>query len=437
MERNWVERGSLVVGVWLAGAGEIGDAMKSGGRWRFGLLVGFGVVMWGVAAVAQQQDSQPAATPSAAQSAQSGQAQGESKLKGGTETAQSAQKISVEVKVVNILASVRDKKGKTIGDLSKDDFVLTEDGAPRAITYFARTSDLPLRLGLMVDTSLSQRRVLGEERDASYGFLDHLLRVDKDLAFVIHFDREVELLQEFTASRPKLQLALGLLQTPEGGMGGRRGGGGYGGGGGNGGQGGSGGPGGPGGWGGGGGGGQRGRGGAGTLLYDGVYLAADELMKKEQGRKALIILSDGVDHGSRETLATAIEVAQKADTIVYSILFKDDEGFAAPRGGFGGMGGGPMGGGRRGGGGQRMPDHVDGKKILEQISRETGGRLFEVSKKEPIDKIYARIEEELRNQYSIGYPVAKDATPGFHKLALTVKKKDLIVQARDGYYLGE
>jgi len=95
-----------------------------------------------------------------------------------------------------------------------------------------------------------------------------------------------------------------------------------------------------------------------------------------------------------------------------------------------------MGGGRRGGG-QRMPERVDGKKILEQISRETGGRLFEVSKKEQIDKIYAQIEEELRNQYSIGYPVAKDATPGFHKLSLTVKKKDLIVQARDGYYLGE
>jgi VWFA-related protein len=96
-----------------------------------------------------------------------------------------------------------------------------------------------------------------------------------------------------------------------------------------------------------------------------------------------------------------------------------------------------MGGGRRGGGGQRMPERVDGKKILEQISRETGGRLFEVSKKEPIDKIYAQIEEELRNQYSIGYPVAKDATTGYHKLSLTAKKKDLIVQARDGYYLGE
>jgi VWFA-related protein len=391
---------------------------------RFGLVVAcFGVVLLGACGFVRAKQGQD--SPAAAQSSQAGQSQGEPKLKGESDAA-SQQKIAVEVKVVNVLASVRDKHGKTIADLSKDDFVLTEDGKPQAITYFARESDLPLRLGLMVDTSLSQRRVLGEERDASYGFLDHLLRVDNDLAFVIHFDREVELLQEFTASRPKLQAALQLLQTPESGMGGRRAGDGNGGG--------NGAPGGPGGW-GGGGGGQRGRGGAGTLLYDGVYLAADELMKKEQGRKALIILSDGVDQGSRETLATAIEVAQKADTIVYSILFKDDEGFGGGRGGFG-MGGGPMGGGRRGGGG-RMPEHVDGKKILEQISRETGGRLFEVSKKEPIDKIYAQIEEELRNQYSLGYPVAKDATPGFHKISLTSKKKDLVVQARDGYYLGE
>jgi VWFA-related protein len=403
--------------------------MKSWGRlrWRVGLFVGFAVVLCGVAVMAQQQGSQPAIQPAEAAS-QSGLGQsGEPKLKGESETVQSDQKIAVEVKVVNILASARDKKGKTIGDLTKDDFVLTEDGKPQAITYFARESDLKLRLGLMVDTSLSQRRVLGEERDASYGFLDHLLRVDKDLALVIHFDREVELLQEFTASRPKLQAALQLLQTPEGGRGGGDGSpGGNGGG-----------NGGPGGW--GGGGGQRGRGGAGTLLYDGIYLASDELMRKEQGRKALIILSDGVDHGSRETLVSAIEASQKADTIVYSILFKDDEGYGGGRPGFGmggPMGGGPMGGGRRGGG-QRMPERVDGKKILEQISRETGGRLFEVSKKEPIDKIYAQIEEELRNQYSIGYPLAKDATPGYHKLSLTAKKKDLIVQARDGYYLGE
>ena len=336
-------------------------------------------------------------------------------------TAAPQQKIAVEVKVVNVLATVRDKHGKTISSLTKDDFALSEDGKPQTITYFTRETDLPLRLGLLVDTSLSQRRVLEEERTASYSFLDHLLRVDKDLAFVIHFDREVELLQEFTPSRPKLQAALQLLQTPRsersyggtgGGSGGSGGGGGYGGGGGR---------------------GQHPRG-AGTLLYDAVYLASNELMSKQQGRKALIILSDGVDHGSKETLATAIEVAQRADTVVYSILFKDDEGYGNRSGWSGG--GGPMGGGRRGG---RAPqqERPDGKKILEQISKETGGRLFEVSKKETVEKIYAEIEEELRNQYSLGYPLDKAAGAGYHRLQVTTKQKDLIVQARDGYYLGQ
>jgi VWFA-related protein len=335
------------------------------------------------------------------------------------------QKIAVEVKVVNVLATVRDKHGKTISSLTKDDFALSEDGKPQTITYFTRETDLPLRLGLLVDTSLSQRRVLEQERTASYSFLDHLLRVDKDLAFVIHFDREVELLQEFTPSRPKLQAALQFMQTPQSDGGYRGGSGGKGGGGG-------------GGYGGGGGRGQHQRG-AGTLLYDAVYLASNELMSKQQGRKALIILSDGVDHGSKETLATAMEVAQRVDTVVYSILFKDDEGYGN-RGGWSGaggpMGGGPMGGGRRGGRGPQQ-ERPDGKKILEQISRETGGRLFEVSKKETIEKIYSEIEEELRNQYSLGYPFDKAARTGYHRLQVTTKQKDLIVQARDGYYLGQ
>jgi VWFA-related protein len=332
------------------------------------------------------------------------------------------QKIAVEVKVVNVLATVRDKHGKTISSLTKDDFALSEDGKPQTIAYFTRETDLPLRLGLLVDTSLSQRRVLEEERTASYSFLDHLLRVDKDLAFVIHFDREVELLQEFTPSRPKLQAALQLLQTPQSDRGYGGGGGGSGGG-----------SGGGGGYGGGGGRGQHQRG-AGTLLYDAVYLASNELMSKQQGRKALIILSDGVDRGSKETLATAIEVAQRADTVVYSILFKDDEGYGN-RGGWSG-GGGPMGGGRRGGRGPQQ-ERPDGKKILELISKETGGRLFEVSKKETVEKIYSEIEEELRNQYSLGYPLDKAAGAGYHRLQVTTKQKDLIVQARDGYYLGQ
>jgi VWFA-related protein len=177
---------------------------------------------------------------------------------------------------------------------------------------------------------------------------------------------------------------------------------------------------------------RRGAGGGGTLLYDAVYLASNELMKKQQGRKALVVLSDGVDRGSKETLASAVEAAQRADTLVYSILFADQQAYG---GGFGGRGMGGM--GRHGGGRGRYPQQTrpNGKKILEQISKETGGRLFEVSKKQPIEQIYDRIQEELRNQYSLGYtPDRADVGAGYHKIRLMTKQKDLIVQARDGYY---
>ena len=123
--------------------------------------------------------------------------------------------ITVHVKVVNVLATVRDKKGAIVRDLNQDDFELKEDDRPQTIRYFSHETDLPLTLGLLVDTSMSQRRVLGEERDASATFLDQVLRVDKDQAFIIHFDREVELLQDLTSSRQKLQAALALLQTPQ------------------------------------------------------------------------------------------------------------------------------------------------------------------------------------------------------------------------------
>ena len=353
--------------------------------------------------------------------------------KAGTDQAnQPVTTLSVKVNVVNVLATVRDKHGKIVNTLGKDDFTISEDGRPQAIHYFTRESDLPLTLGLMVDTSMSQRRVLDQERSASHGFLDQMMRADKDKAFVIHFDREVELLQDLTNSNEKLEAALGKLTTPQpqfkqtgGGnpndQGGDRDGDDNRGSG-------------------------RGQGrhrmGGGTLLYDAIYLASDELMKKQQGRKALIVLSDGVDRGSKETLETAIATAQKADTAVYSILYKDDEGNGEHRGGFG-MGG-PWGGGggmgRRGGGGPRYPQEQrpDGKKILARISQETGGRMFEVSKKLTVDQIYAQVEEELRNQYSIGYtPDRANAGGGYHKIQLVAKGKDLVVQTRDGYYASE
>lgn len=330
--------------------------------------------------------------------------------------------MSVKVKVVNVLATVRDKHGKIVNSLTKDDFTLSEDGRPQSLKYFSRETDLPLTLGLLVDTSMSQRRVLSEERDASESFLAQVLREDKDKAFVIHFDREVELSQDLTSSHEQLRSALESLQTPQfdrtsggGGNGSPGSGSGRG----------------------------SGRHGGGTLLYDAVYLASDEMMQKQPGRKAVIVLSDGVDMGSKESLEAAIESAQRANTIVYSILFKDDEAYGSG-GGFGrtgisipgmggpGMGRGGMGGGR--GGPRRFPEeHADGKRVLERISRETGGRLFQVSKKEPVNQIYSQIQEELRNQYSLGY-TPNPAEPGYHKIQVAATKKDLIVQARDGYY---
>ena len=341
--------------------------------------------------------------------------------------------MSVQVKVVNVFATARDKHGKIVNGLSKDDFTLTEDGRPQAIRYFARETDIPLTLGLLVDTSMSQRRVLGEERSASQSFLNQMVREDKDKAFVIHFDRDVELLQDLTSSHEKLEAALRSLEAPQftrtsgrnspGGGGGSDPNAGRGTG--------------------------RGSGryqGGGTTLYDAVYLASDELMQKQQGRKAVVVLSDGVDTGSKETLEEAIESAQRANTVVYSILFKDDEAYGNG-GGFGrtgisipGMGGPGMGGpgmGRGGRGGRRFPEqHADGKKVLERISNETGGRLFEVSKKEPVDQIYSQIQEELRNQYSLGYTPdrAGAAESGYHKIQVAAKQKDVIVQAREGYY---
>jgi VWFA-related protein len=325
--------------------------------------------------------------------------------------------ISIEVKGVTLLATVRDKHGQIVRNLAQNDFLLEQDGHPQTIRYFTQENNLPLTLGLLVDTSMSQRRVLDQERRASYSFLDQVLRPDKDSAFVIHFDREVELLQDLTSSRQKLESALGLLEVPQprqqsgsrspgprpsqrpgqgrNGMGRR----------------------------------------VGTLLYDAVLLASNELMQKQQGRKALIILSDGVDIGSKTTLEQAIESAQRANTLVYSILFRDEEAYGRT-GGFGGpsMGGGM---GRGGGQGRRYPreSRPDGKKILERVSQESGARLFEVSKKEPIDQIYTQIQEELRSQYSLGYtPEKADSGPGYHKVHLATKQKDLVVQTRDGYY---
>ncbi|HEX4808615.1 MAG TPA: VWA domain-containing protein, partial [Bryobacteraceae bacterium] len=339
---------------------------------------------------------------------------------------------STGVKVVNVFANVRDKDGQIVTNLTKDDFTLLEDGRPQTIRYFAQQSDLPLTLGLLVDTSMSERRMIPIERQASRSFLEQVLRPEKDKAFLIHFDHEVELLQDLTPSRERLEKALDLLDGPQfsnGNNGGNSGGGGNGGGGG--------------GWPGGGGGSGRGGGrhhgggGGGTAFYDAIYLASDQIMTGQSGRKALIMLTDGEDTSSKMSLEESVSSANRSGTMAYSVRIADEEeppnrGFGGPgMGRHGGGGGGWPGGGGRGGGMERP----DGKKILKQISKETGGSYFEVSKKKSVDDIYAEIEKELRNQYSIGYTSDNTSTEtAFRKIELTVKKKGLTVQARDGYY---
>lgn len=344
--------------------------------------------------------------------------------------------IAVDVKVVTLPVTVRDKHGKIVRDLTKDDFTLQEDGRAQAIKYFSQDTNLPLTLGLLIDTSRSQETVLDAERAASRSFLEQMLVQPKDKAFIIHFDRQVELLQDLTSSREKLQAALELLKTPSNrdsndpndpsnSPSGRDSDSHHG----------------------------------GTQLYDAVFLASNELMKKQPGRKAYVILSDGVDRGSKTYLESAIESAQRADTVVYCIYFAEArheqrQGNGMGRGGGGGWpggggggggwpgggggwpGGGGGGGGRQGGGQRRSEEsRTDGKKILEKISKETGGRFFEVSKKQTVGEIYDSIVEELRTQYSMGYTPDKDSSAsGYHHVVLTVKKKELTVQTRDGYY---
>jgi hypothetical protein len=196
---------------------------------------------------------------------------------------ESSGKVSVETKMVTLYATVRDKHGKIVPTLNKENFALAEDEHPQTISYFVRETDLPLTLGLLVDTSMSQANVLDNERTASFTFLDHMMRDDKDHAFVIHFDHDVELLQDVTPSKPKLQAALQLLSTSQSDSSQSQSGGGQ----------------------------RRGSGGSGTHLYDAIYLASHDVISTQKGRKAIFVLTDGVDRGSKETLEEAIEAAQR------------------------------------------------------------------------------------------------------------------------------
>jgi len=349
--------------------------------------------------------------------------------------------LSLDAHLVNLPVLVRDKKGAIIQNLTKDDFTLAVDGKTVNIRYFDKDNDLPLTLGLLVDISGSVRNTLDEERKASSSFIDQMITApagrQADRAFVMQFGQQTELLQDVTPSRPKLQAAIKELGSTDSNSSNQRpdpndpndpGNGG----------------------------GSRRRAG-GTTLYDAVFLAADELLSKQKGRKAVILLTDGVDNGSRESLNRSIEAAQRADTIVYAVYFKGTEGGGNynpqdqgrrggggyPGGGRGGIGfpggGGGYPGGGRGGGQRPQETRVDGKKILERMVGETGGRVFEVSKKQDFEAIYDQIAEELRSQYRLGFtPDQTNMEDGYHRVILDLpKKKDLKIQTRDGYYTGK
>jgi VWFA-related protein len=359
----------------------------------------------------------------------------------------------VQAREVLLPVTVRDKHGALVTDLQKSDFTLTEDGRPQVIKSFARETNLPFQLGLLVDTSRSVSGAMENERKAAGKFVDLMLPGNpvaastsgsvaapgstaapagpapsaNDQAFLLHFDREVELLQDFTNSRDKLHKELedmgptsrsqddrdGPETTGDNRDHSRRG---------------------------------------GTQLYDAIFLASDELMKPKDGHKALVVFSDGADRGSKETLNDAIDAAERANVSIYTIYFKGEQertnsGFPGggrrggmgggwPGGGGGGYPGGgggyPGGGGGRRGGGEPQ---VDGKKIMEQIATRTGGRFFDMKKKEDLEEIYGLIATELRGQYLLTYtPDKVDNDGGFHKIALKAEKNDLTVATREGYF---
>jgi len=352
--------------------------------------------------------------------------------------------IKVQAREVLLPVLVLDKHNAIVTNLTAKDFTLTEDGRPQVIKSFTSQSNLPFRMGLLVDTSRSVSSAMESERKAAGKFIDLMLPADPkagtpgDQAFLIHFDREVELLEDFTNSRDKLHHELDGMgptsqehnnQGPESNGDDR---GGYGGGGRNGGY------------------GQHGGGhGGGTQLYDAIYLASDELMKSQSGRKALIVFSDGADSGSKETLNDAIDAADRANVQVFTIYFKGEEersnnGYPGSGGHHGGMGGGgypgggggyPGGGGGHRGGNPRSEAGVDGKKIMQQIASRTGGQFFEAKKKDNLDEIYNQIAASLRQQYLLTYTPDKVDTEGeFHKIVLKTDKSDLTVITREGYY---
>ena len=359
---------------------------------------------------------------------------------------------------------VRDKNGALVNGLTKDDFALQVGGKPQTITYFDHGNDVPMTLGVLVDVRNTPQAKLDEDRADSKAFLEEVLQPasgkrEADKGFVVHFAKEIELLQDVTDQKPLLDKAVEELGTSSANFHtadsadtvdseGRKV--------------------------------QHG----GTSLYDALFLSTDEVTSKLKGRKVLVVLTDGVDVGSKERLAEAIESAQESNTVVYAIYSRGQQRFdqqmgnpnrnpgggypgggypgggypgggypggGYPGGGYPGggyPGGGYPGGGRNPngpnsprGGGSRKPS-VDGKQVMDRICEETGGRVFEVSKKQTVGQIYSQITEELKSEYRLGFtPDAAGSRYGMHPIDLNMSNpemnKKMDIQTRSGYYGGE
>jgi VWFA-related protein len=284
--------------------------------------------------------------------------------------------LKVRTNLVNVYFSVRDKNGY-ITNLKKDDCSIEEDKVPQKIKNFTQEKNLPLTIGILLDTSGSQMHVLPLEQESGAAFLKDVL-TPKDEAFLISFDVNVDLLADYTNSPRELSRAINKAQINTGAGSGS----------------------------------VTGNGPArGTLLYDAVYLAAHDKLRQEAGRKILVLLTDGGDQGSQENLKSATEAAQKANAIVYVILIAD-------RGFYGGFG---MG--------------YSGDRDMEQLAKDTGGRVINVGNDgKRLEAAFDQIQDELRTQYLASYTPVNDKEDGTFRKLTVACQKDQKVQARKGYY---
>ncbi len=292
-------------------------------------------------------------------------------LAGGLAFAAPPGQIRVQVNLVNLFATVRDKHKAIVTGLKQDDFQVYEDGQLQEITYFSAESNLPITLGILIDTSGSEYYMLAAEKEAGSRFLARVLRKG-DLAMVMTFDTDVDLLADFTDDHGMLDRAINRAQinAPSGGMIAQ----------------------GP----------LPSSGTGGTNFYDAVYLAAHDKLSDEAGRKAIIVLTDAEDTGSKLRLEDAIEAAQRTDTVVHILLVAAD-------------------GGDQG--------------VAKRLTDETGGRTIVVRSEKNLNAAFDQISEELRSQYTVGYsPTNKTHDGSYRKIKVEMKDKDYSVLTRRGYY---